>query len=157
MISEAELAALRAAASVEPRAASYAAPALVVRVIDGDTAVCAFAAPARDGTAGPIVVESVRFAGVDTPELRGGDEHSRARARAARDAVQGWMEGRVVRLEFGAKVRDKYGRFLARPLVPLRRADTRDCMAADECARAHPAAFLDVSRALIDDQLGVPY
>ena len=55
----------------------------VVRVIDGDTIVV----EARPWPS-IAVRTSVRLAGLDTPELRGACEDERARARAARVAVE---------------------------------------------------------------------
>lgn len=72
----------------------------VVRIMDGDTIVVAG-------------VGTVRYLGIDTPELHHPKkpvERFAARAAAANRAL---VEGREVRLETDAEPRDAYGRLLA--------------------------------------------
>ena len=78
---------------------------LVRRVIDGDTIEL------FDG-------RRVRYIGVDTPELRR-RVHRRwvndpqPMAREAAEANRELVQGRLVRLEYDAQTRDRYGRLLA--------------------------------------------
>src|ERR1044072_3140929 len=84
-------------------AAPAAADATIVRVVDGDTV------EARIGGE----VEDVRLIGIDTPETgRTGAPVECSRPRAPRSAHRR-LEGRQVRLVFGAERRDHYGRLLA--------------------------------------------
>lgn len=80
-----------------------AATAVVERVVDGDTIEARI-----DGEA-----ERVRLIGVDTPEtVRPGAPVECYGPRASRFAKR-LLEGRRVRLVFGAERRDRYGRLLA--------------------------------------------
>lgn len=87
-----------------------AAPVLtaqVLRVIDGDTIVVATAAGDQ---------ETVRYIGIDAPEIRWDAEDPRAASGpgwAARIANQRLVAGRRVQLELDAEERDAYGRLLA--------------------------------------------
>ena len=56
--------------------------------------------------------ETVRLAGVDTPEIRAGCEREKFLALAAKDRVRQLLIGRVVSLTVYAK--DKYGRWLGK-------------------------------------------
>jgi micrococcal nuclease len=80
-----------------------AAPAYVVRVIDGDTIEARI-----DGE-----IEDVRYIGLDTPEtVKPGAPVQCFGPRASRFNHR-LVEGRRVRLVFGAERRDSYGRLLA--------------------------------------------
>jgi len=76
--------------------------AVVVRVVDGDTAVFRFG----DGRE-----EKTRFIGIDTPESTTRHEPFGAEASAYTKRVL--PKGRVVWLETDADLRDRYGRLLA--------------------------------------------
>ena len=78
-------------------------PALVVRVIDGDTVEVRF----RGG------LERVRLIGVDTPETVAPGEPVECFGREATAFTRRWLEGRRVRLELDVELRDRYGRLLA--------------------------------------------
>jgi micrococcal nuclease len=77
--------------------------ALVTRVVDGDTV------EARIGSE----VEDVRLIGVDTPETVKPETPVQCFGPRASDFTHGLLEGRRVRLVFGAERRDVYGRLLA--------------------------------------------
>jgi micrococcal nuclease len=79
------------------------APALVTRVVDGDTV------EARIGDA----VEDVRLIGVDTPETVKPGAGVECFGPAASSFTHRLLEGRRVRLVFGVEQRDAYGRLLA--------------------------------------------
>jgi micrococcal nuclease len=84
-------------------AAPAAADATIVRVVDGDTV------EARIGGE----VEDVRLIGIDTPEtVRPGAPVECFGPQASHFAHR-LLEGRQVRLVFGAERRDHYGRLLA--------------------------------------------
>jgi len=76
-------------------------PAIVVRVIDGDTAAMRLSSGR---------VERVRFIGVDTPEST--IEHEPYGEEASR-YTESRIEGRHVFLQVGVESRDRYGRLLA--------------------------------------------
>jgi micrococcal nuclease len=73
-----------------------AGAARVTRVVDGDTAILAS-------------IGRVRLIGVDTPEVHGRRECFGAQASAFAERM---LEGKPVRYEVGAQVRDRYGRAL---------------------------------------------
>jgi micrococcal nuclease len=75
----------------------------VVRVVDGDTITV------RLGER----VESVRYIGVNTPELARNGKEEQPGARQAHAANRRLVEGRRVRLELDVQARDRYGRVLA--------------------------------------------
>jgi micrococcal nuclease len=83
-------------------------PAVVGRIVDGDTIVVSF-----DTATGLGRAEKVRLIGVDTPETvdprRPVERFGKEAAIFARDHVL----GRTVRLAFEPRVRDTYGRLLA--------------------------------------------
>jgi micrococcal nuclease len=86
-----------------PAAAAPALEGPVVRVVDGDTI------HVRLGDR----VEKVRYIGVNTPEVhhpRKGEEPGGREAAALNRAL---VDGRRVRLELDAQVRDRHGRLLA--------------------------------------------
>jgi len=86
-----------------PRGGPAAAVVPVTRVVDGDTI------EVRLGGA----VEDVRLIGIDTPEtVKPGTPVQCFGPRASRFAKR-LLEGRRVRLVFGAERRDAYGRLLA--------------------------------------------
>lgn len=103
-----------------PRPAN-AIQARVIRVIDGDTIGVGLPSGARD---------SVRFIGIDAPELhanrsrrQGTDplnrpEVVRALGERARQFAVMWLAGRDVWLVFDAERRDRYGRLLAYVWLP---------------------------------------
>ena len=74
--------------------------AKVAHVVDGDTVILA------DG-------RSVRYVGIDTPEMDAATEHTRDQARRAKESNARLVDGKVVRLEFDVERKDKYGRTLA--------------------------------------------
>lgn len=87
----------------EREAAPAAATAQVTRVVDGDTV------EARVGGE----VEDVRLIGVDTPETVAPGEPVQCFGPHASRFTKRSLEGRRVRLVFGAERRDAYGRLLA--------------------------------------------
>jgi micrococcal nuclease len=84
-------------------AAPRAAPAYVVRAVDGDTIEARI-----DGR-----LEDVRYIGVDTPETVKPGTPVQCFGHRASDFDRRLVEGRRVRLVFGAERRDVYGRLLA--------------------------------------------
>jgi micrococcal nuclease len=93
----------------DPEAGPASAIAEVVRVVDGDTV------EARIGDE----VEDVRLIGVDTPETVKPGEPVQCFGPRASDFTHRLLEGRRVRLVFGAERRDVYGRLLAYLYLPL--------------------------------------
>ncbi len=87
----------------EREAGPRVASATVVRVVDGDTL------EARIGGA----VEDVRLIGVDTPETVAPGEPVQCFGARASHFTKRALDGRRVRLVFGAERRDVYGRVLA--------------------------------------------
>jgi micrococcal nuclease len=87
----------------DPGAGPTSATAVVTRVVDGDTI------EARIGGG----VEDVRLIGVDTPETVKPGTPVQCFGRRASDFTHRALEGRRVRLVFGAERRDVYGRLLA--------------------------------------------
>lgn len=85
---------------------------------------------------------AVRLEGVDTPELRGGDEPRRALARMARDEAARWLEAGIGNgLYFHCTAfAGKYGR-------PI----------GDFLARRDDGGTIKLSEHLIAERLGVPY
>ena len=88
------------AASAEPRAGLEG---LVVRVTDGDTI----------GVRLGDRVETVRYIGINTPELARNGREEQPGASRAHGANRRLVEGRRVRLELDVQARDRYGRLLA--------------------------------------------
>jgi micrococcal nuclease len=88
-----------------PAAAQPSAPVegRVVRVVDGDTI------RVRLGDR----LETVRYIGVNTPELHHPSKGAEPGGRAAHSVNRRLVEGRRVRLEMDVQVRDRYGRLLA--------------------------------------------
>lgn len=85
-----------------------AAWAEVTRVVDGDTVEARI-----DGE-----VEDVRYIGLDTPESVQPGAPVECFGRRASRANEQLVEGRRVRLVFGAERRDRYGRLLAYVYLP---------------------------------------
>src|SRR5262245_48650750 len=85
------------------RSAPAAADATIVRVVDGDTV------EARLGGE----VEDVRLIGIDTPETVKPGAPVECFGPQASHFAHRLLEGRRVRLVFGAERRDPYGRLLA--------------------------------------------
>jgi micrococcal nuclease len=83
--------------------AGGAAPARVLRVVDGDTIHVRL--DGRD--------ETVRYIGVDTPESVKPHTPVQCFAKAASAANARLVRGRTVRVVPGAEARDRYGRLLA--------------------------------------------
>ena len=77
--------------------------ARVVRVVDGDTIEVSI-----DGT-----TDDVRYIGVDTPETVKPGEPVQCYGPQASEFNHELVDGRTVRLEFDAELRDVYGRLLA--------------------------------------------
>jgi micrococcal nuclease len=86
----------------------------VVRAVDGDTIVVAFA----DGH-----TDTVRILGVDTPETHDPRKPVQCYGPEAAAYTARRLTGRVVRLESDVESRDKYGRRLAYVYVDGRRYD----------------------------------
>jgi micrococcal nuclease len=78
--------------------------ARVVRAVDGDTLVVAFA----DGH-----TDTIRVLGVDTPETHDPRKPVQCFGPEAAAYTAGRLTGRVVRLESDVETRDRYGRRLA--------------------------------------------
>jgi micrococcal nuclease len=78
--------------------------AMVVRVVDGDTAEMEL----RNGG-----TEGVRFIGVDTPESVAPGQPVECFGKNASRFTEGLLENERVALRFGAERRDRYGRLLA--------------------------------------------
>ena len=78
--------------------------AVVVRVVDGDTAEMELAGGRTEG---------VRFIGVDTPESVAPGEPVECFGKKASRFTTGLLEGEEVTLRFGAERRDPYDRLLA--------------------------------------------
>ena len=80
----------------------------VIKVYDGDTLTIAAKLP-FDGS--PIYRFSVRLAGIDSAEMRGGTANETEIAKVARDALHKLIFGKIVELRGNGK--EKYGRLLA--------------------------------------------
>ena len=81
----------------------------VTRVVDGDTVICDIDL----GFSIVLLKQRVRFLGVNTPELRGGDQKSKALAMEAKIYVEDLLVGKNCRLETQkAKEYDNFGRIL---------------------------------------------
>lgn len=87
----------------DPGEGPTAAPARVVRVIDGDTIVVRLSGQEED----------VRLIGVDTPETVKPDTPVQCFGERASHFTKRRLTGRRVRLVFGVERRDVYGRLLA--------------------------------------------
>ncbi len=83
--------------------------AKVIDVIDGDTIKAAF----DIGTG--MYWHSIRFAGIDAPELHGPTAYEKQIAMAAREHLVGLVADKMVTLKMGHF--DKYGRILATILL----------------------------------------
>ena len=81
-------------------------PARILRVIDGDTLLVAVKI-----WFGQTVVEHVRIAGIDAPEMKGRCQSEIVAARSARQYLAGLVGGGAVELRDVR--REKYGRALA--------------------------------------------
>ena len=84
-------------------------PAIVVRWIDGDTAICHIKVHPNEG--GDLYEVNVRLEGINAPEMN----------TAAGQAAQKWAAALVpadTRVTLIARRRDKYGRFLATMVLP---------------------------------------
>ena len=80
----------------------------VIKCYDADTITIAAKLP-FDGS--PLYRFSVRLAGIDGPEIRGGTKHETEIAIVARDALHKLIFGKIVELRGNGK--EKYGRLLA--------------------------------------------
>ena len=80
----------------------------VIKVYDGDTITIATKLPFNDS---PLYRLSVRFNGIDTPEIKGKSEDEKNAAKSARDALSGLILNKVVILKNIQS--EKYGRILA--------------------------------------------
>jgi micrococcal nuclease len=78
--------------------------ALVIRVVDGDTAQMELENGGEEG---------VRFIGVDTPESVAPGQPVECFGKKASRFTTGLIEGERVELRFGAESRDRYDRLLA--------------------------------------------
>ena len=91
------------AVSTAPADASQSLLGEVVRVVDGDTIVV------RIGTR----TETVRYIGMNTPELAHSPKGEQPGGREAAKANEQLVQGQTVRLELDVQERDRYGRLLA--------------------------------------------
>jgi endonuclease YncB( thermonuclease family) len=80
----------------------------VIKVYDGDTITIAAKLPFA---LSPVYRFSVRLAGIDSPEMRGGGAQETALATISRDALHSLIFGKVIELR--NKGKEKYGRLLA--------------------------------------------
>lgn len=80
----------------------------VIKIYDGDTITVAARLP-YDGS--PIYRYSVRLAGIDAPEMKGGTANETGLATKSRDALHDLIFGKVIELRENGK--EKYGRLLA--------------------------------------------
>lgn len=80
----------------------------VIKVYDGDTITIATKLPFNDS---PLYRLSVRFNGIDTPEIKGKSEDEKNAAKSARDALSGLILNKLVVLKNIQS--EKYGRILA--------------------------------------------
>lgn len=83
------------------------AQATVERIVDGDTVVVRFRDDDGEGRA------TVRYLGVNTPEVARGSKPGQCYGREATAANTSWVADRRVRLQFDREVLDRYGRVLA--------------------------------------------
>lgn len=91
-----------ARALAQPRAR-----ATVERIVDGDTVVVRFRDDAGEGRV------TVRYLGVNTPEVARGGKPGQCYGREATAANASWVADRRVRLRFDRELVDRYGRLLA--------------------------------------------
>lgn len=80
----------------------------VIKVYDGDTITIATKLPFIDS---PLYRLSVRFNGIDTPEIKGKTEDEKNAAKIARDALSSLILNKMVVLKNIQS--EKYGRILA--------------------------------------------
>ena len=80
----------------------------VIKVYDGDTITIATKLPFNDS---PLYRLSVRFNGIDTPEIKGKTVDEKNAAKSARDALSSLILNKVVVLKNIQS--EKYGRVLA--------------------------------------------
>ena len=85
----------------------YTYDAEVISVYDGDTAT----ATVDLGFKVSAIKVKLRFYGIDTAEIRGGTELTKAAAREAREYVKEKILGKKIRMKSLGK--GKYGRYLA--------------------------------------------
>jgi len=82
----------------------------VIKVYDGDTITIASRLACKDKDS-PIYRFRVRFAGIDSPEIKGDSEKECALAIKSRDALHSLIFGKIVELKNNGT--EKYGRLLA--------------------------------------------
>lgn len=80
----------------------------VIKVYDGDTITIAAKLPYA---LSPVYRFSVRLAGIDSPEMRGGGAKETELAQISRDALHSLIYGKIIELR--NKGKEKYGRLLA--------------------------------------------
>ena len=80
----------------------------VIKVYDGDTITIATKLPFKDS---PLYRLSVRFNGIDTPEIKGKTDDEKNAAKSARDALSSLILNKLVVLKNIQS--EKYGRILA--------------------------------------------
>jgi len=105
---------LAGATRCEPGELDAMPRALVVRQVDGDTVYVAMPRPPE----GLGTRERLRLLGVDCPELGRTNPDARQMALAASEFTRRRLQGRVVRLAFDWRLRDRYGRLLAYVYLP---------------------------------------
>lgn len=89
--------------------------ATVVYVYDGDT----FHADVDLGFRAHMKKLKFRMYGLNTPEIRGGTEETKAAGRAARDRLKELVLGKKVVLYTHKDTTGKYGRWLATVHIPV--------------------------------------
>jgi len=80
----------------------------VIKIYDGDTITIAAKLPFNES---PLYRFSVRLAGIDSAEIKGGTKNETEIAIVARDALHDLIFGKIVELRGNGK--EKYGRLLA--------------------------------------------
>lgn len=80
----------------------------VIKIYDGDTITIAAKLPFNES---PLYRFSVRLAGIDSAEIKGGTKNETEIAIVARDALHKLIFGKIVELRGNGK--EKYGRLLA--------------------------------------------
>ncbi len=86
----------------------------ISKVYDGDTFVCDLIVSGLDVV---FINQRVRLYGVDTPEIRGGTEKTKEKAKDVRDWVQKYLEGRGVCCQILKT--DSFGRLVCRVFVKI--------------------------------------
>lgn len=91
----------------------YEYRAALVRVIDGDTLVVVL-----DLGFDVKLKQTLRLAGINTPELHAADATARAKAKAARERLASLVGTGDLTIRTVKDAREKYGRYLAHVVLP---------------------------------------